>query len=204
MRTHFVGPSLFGFVAHYLVYIVVHAYAHHAHNALLKHVGEHLRVVAAGFVAFSHRGIDARLAERADGVAHRELREQLEERLAEVAAVVDIYVVVTKKFGISVGKDVHNAIASVAETVRTETAVLPIAAKSQRESPVAERVFRLVVERKPIVGHGKFAAEQKLARIPHNGVVGVGIVALVLYEIGNAVIVESNGCIHVRVPEKPE
>ena len=74
----------------------------------------------------------------------------------------------------------HNAVTGVAKAVRTESAMLPVATQSQGESEVAEAILRLVIERQAIVGHGEFAAKQKLARIPHDGIGGVGIVALLL------------------------
>ena len=48
MRAYFVVVAALGFVAHYFVEGIECAHAHHLHDALLQHVAEHLRVVAAG------------------------------------------------------------------------------------------------------------------------------------------------------------
>ncbi len=183
-------------VAHYLFERVERAHTHLAHNALLQHVAEHLGVIPAGLISL--REVEIRL-EHLVFVSHSKLGKKLHECASEAGAIVYVDRGVGVHLATAVGQHVVGGVAGVAVAAVIDCCTFDIEARPGVEPPAAKAVGALVVERESLVAEREIAAERETAGIPRYRIVGIGIIPVLLYQLGYAGVLECHGRVHIGV-----
>ncbi len=82
--------------------------------------------------------------------------------------------------------------------------VFVIKTQSRRQPPPAETQVRLMIYRKTENRNREIAVKRKTPRIPAYGMGRIPLVAVLLYQLGNAVIMKRYRCKHMQMLVKPE
>ena len=90
MCANLIVPRFLRPVAHNIIHVIKLLETKETHDSLLKYVGEHLGIVAAGLISFGN-GREQIAPVAREPVADRQFWKELAERLLKMASVVDIH-----------------------------------------------------------------------------------------------------------------